>query len=184
MTMYKHIAKTIRSPEYKEALKKKLISWRKEPVYVKLDKPSNLTRARTLGYKSKQGFVMVRTKIKKGTRKREATSGGRKPLRVGRTKHSPGQSLQHIAEMRVARKYPNMQVLNSYHIAQDGQRKWFEVILVDPNHPVIKKDPKLKWLTKPNNKGRVFRGLTAAGKKSRMLGKGQGFERNNTNKRY
>lgn len=183
MTMYKHIEKTMRSPEYKEALKKKLISWRREPVFVKLEKPSNLSRARLLGYKAKQGFVMVRTKIGKGTRKRETPSGGRKPLRVGKTKHTPGQSLQHIAEMRVAKKYPNMQVLNSYYIAEDGQRKWFEIILVDPAHPVIKNDPKLKWLAESHNKGRVFRGLTAAGKKSRMLGKGMGFERKNTNKK-
>jgi large subunit ribosomal protein L15e len=182
--MYKHLSKTLKSPEYKADLKKKLISWRKEPVSLKIDKPSNLTRARLLGYKAKQGFVMVRTKIGKGTRKRETPSGGRKPLRMGRTKYTPGQSLQHIAEMRVARKHPNMQVLNSYYIAEDGQRKWFEIILVDPNHPVIKKDPKLKWLAAPSNKGRVFRGLTSAGKKSRMLGKGKGSERKNTNKRF
>jgi large subunit ribosomal protein L15e len=76
-----------------------------------------------------------------------------------------------------------MQVLNSYYIAEDGQRKWFEIILVDPAHPVVKNDPKLKWLAESHNKGRVFRGLTAAGKKSRMLGKGMGYERKNTNKK-
>ena len=184
MGMYKYIGKNYQSKEYKKELKEKMISWRKEPVFLRIDKPTRLDRARTLGYKAKQGYAMVRTKIGKGTRKRETTSGGRKPQRVGKTKHTPGQSLRHIAEMRVARKFPNMQVLNSYYLCQDGQRKWFEVILVDPNHPVIKNDPKMKWLSEGQNRRRVFRGLTAAGKKSRMLGKGQGYERKNTNKRF
>ena len=181
MGMYKYLVKLWRSDKQTEINKDRLISWRKEPVFVKLEKPTRLDRARRLGYKSKEGFVVIRSRIKKGTRKRETPSGGRKPLRAGRTKHTPGQNHQHIVEMRVARKYPNMEVLNSYYVGEDGQRKWYEVILVDKNHPVIKSDPKLKFLKK--QKRRVFRGLTSAGKKSRMLGKGKGYERKNTNKK-
>lgn len=84
---------------------------------------------------------------------------------------APRKSLQRIAEERTARKYPNMEVLNSYWVGEDGKRKWFEVILVDPSHPVIKSDPSFKWLQNPSNRGRVFRGKTSAGKKSRGLRK-------------
>lgn len=73
---------------------------------------------------------------------------------------TPKMNLQHIAEMRVARKFPNLEVLNSYYVAEDGKHKWFEVILVDPNHSCIKNDSKMNWICSPANRGRVFRGLT------------------------
>jgi large subunit ribosomal protein L15e len=56
--------------------------------------------------------------------------------------------------------------------------KWFEVIMVDPHHPVIKSDPKIAWIAGKTHKGRVFRGLTSAGKKGRGLrNKGKGAEK-------
>lgn len=174
MGMYKYIKNTYKTPEYKELMKQRIISWNKEPSFVKLEKPTKIDRARALGYKSKQGFVVVRGRIRKGTQKRETPSGGRKPLKAGKTKHTPTMNLQHIVEMRVARKYPNLEVLNSYYLAESGQRIWYEVILVDSNHPCIKSDKQLKNLG--NKKKRVFRGLTSAGKKSRGLGRGKGHE--------
>ena len=74
-----------------------------------------------------------------------------------------------IAEQRAGRKYKNLEVLNSYLIGKDGIHYFYEVILVDPERNEIKKDPALSWISKPGNKGRVFRGLTSAGKKSRGL---------------
>jgi len=173
--MYKYIKKQFRSKEYKDLIKQRLISWRKQPAFIRLERPTRLDRARSLGYKAKQGFVIVRTRIKKGTRKREKPKRGRKPLRAGLTKHTPGMNLQHIAETRVNKKYPNLEVLNSYYMADDGRHKWFEVILIDPSHPCIKSDKDMKKISK--QKGRVYRGLTSAGKKSRGLGKGKGFEK-------
>jgi len=99
-----------------------------------------------MGYKAKQGFAIVRTRIGKGTSKREKPAGGRKPLHAGMNKIHPAMNAQHIAEMRVARKFPNMEVLNSYYVAEDGKHKWFEIILVDPQHPCIKNDPQLNWI--------------------------------------
>jgi large subunit ribosomal protein L15e len=183
MGMYKYVRNLWRSENYKEIQQSRLISWRREPVFVKIERPTRLDRARRLGYKAKQGFVLVRARIGKGSSKRETPSGGRKPLRAGRTKYTPTQSLQHIAEARVAKRHPNLEVLNSYYVAEDGKHKWFEVILVDVNHPCIKNDQKLNWICKSHNKDRAFRGLTASGKRSRMLGKGKGYERKNTNKR-
>jgi large subunit ribosomal protein L15e len=104
--------------------------------------------------------------------------GGRKPKRRGLLKITMAKSIRRIAEERVARRYPNLEVLNSYWIGEDGRHKYFEVILVDPQHPVIRADPKINWICDPAQRGRVFRGLTSAGKKGRGLRhKGKGAEK-------
>ncbi|MCD6113822.1 MAG: 50S ribosomal protein L15e, partial [Thermoprotei archaeon] len=58
---------------------------------------------------------------------------------------------------------------------EDGNYKWFEVILVDPHHPAIKNDPDINWVTQKSQKGRVFRGKTSAGRKMRGLLKSRGL---------
>lgn len=152
-----------------DLIKQRLISWRKEPVILRIDGPTRLDRAHALGYKAKLGFAVARVRIGKGTSKREDFAGGRKPLHAGRTKMTPAMNLQHISEVRVARRFPNMEVLNSYYAGEDGKSKWFEVILVDPQHPCIKNDIKLNWICDPANRRRAFRGLTSSGRKSRGL---------------
>ena len=97
---------------------------------------------------------------------------------MGVKKITPKKSIQRIAEERVARRYPNLQVLNSYWLWEDGKFKFFEVILVDPNHPAIKNDPKINWICENHQTGRAFRGLTSEGKKNRGLrNKGKGAEK-------
>lgn len=180
MSMYKKIRETWKKP--RENLgglwKQRLIDWRKENVVERIDKPTRLDRARSLGYKAKQGYVLARVRIKRGGRKRPHPSRGRKPSKAGISKFTPSKSLQWIAEEKAARKFINLEVLNSYYVGEDGVSKWFEVVLVDPHHPVIKKDRKINWVCDPSSRGRVFRGKTSAGKESRgMAGKGKGFEK-------
>lgn len=50
--------------------------------------------------------------------------------------------------------------------------RYFEVILVDPAHKAIRRDPRINWICKPVMKHRELRGLTAAGRKNRGSGKG------------
>lgn len=147
--------------------KEKLIKWRKEPVDIKIDKPTNPVRAREIGYKAKQGFIVVRTRIRKGGRRKPRPRSKRMPSKMGVLKFKPHKSLQWMAEERVVRKYPNLEVLNSYWVGEDGKSKYFEVILVDVNHPAIRSDKDINWIL--GKKGRVHRGLTSAGKKSRGL---------------
>jgi large subunit ribosomal protein L15e len=136
-----------------------------------------LDRARTLGYRAKQGYVIVRTRIRRGSLHKHRFKGGRKPRSRGMNKITLDKSLQQVAEERVMRHYPNMEVLNSYWVAADGRHIYYEVILVDPHHPVIKADPKINWICQPNKKGRAHRGLTSSGVKSRsMRKKGIGSE--------
>jgi large subunit ribosomal protein L15e len=147
--------------------KSRLIGWRKQNAVVRAENPTNPKRAHALGYKAKQGFVIARARIRKGGRTRPKPAGGRKPSHAGRLRYTPKKSLQQMAEERISRRFPNMAVLNSYFVADDGVSKWYEAILVDPHHPVVMKDHKLKWISK--QKSRVFRGLTLAGKKMRAL---------------
>jgi len=162
----------------KELIRKRLPLWRSQPVVTKIEKPTKVFRARTLGYKAKQGYIMVRTRIRRGGRRKPRPKMGRKPRNMGVNKYTPKKSARWIAEERVARKYPNMEILNSYWVGQDGRWKFYEIILVDPHHPVIINDPKIKWIGLPQHTRRVHRGLTGAGKKSRGLyKKGIGTEK-------
>jgi len=103
---------------------------------------------------------------------------GRRQKRMGVAKFKPAKSLRLIAEERAARKFPNLEVLNSYWVWEDGRFKWFEVVMVDPSHPVIQSDKDVNWICEPAHRGRVFRGLTSAGKEVRGLRhKGRGAEK-------
>jgi len=176
-SMYTYIEQTWQSDEWKKTvLRKRLIEWRKEPAIVRIDKPTRLNRARALGYKAKQGFVVVRVRVRRGGLNKPRPNSGRRPKRMGVYGYSPSKGYRWIAEERAARKFPNLEVLGSYYVGEDGMYKYYEIIMVDPNHPVIKADPNLKWLQDPANRRRVFRGLTSAGKKARGLRKSRGLK--------
>jgi len=176
MAMYKYLNKLLKNKKsLKSVIKDRLIEWRKQPSQIKIKKPTNLVTARSLGYKAKKGYNIIRIKIKRGGRQRPQFKKGRRPTHYGR-RLVLKKSYQWVAEERVSRKYKNLQVLNSYLAGKDGLHYWFEVILVNPNEPSIKKDPKINWIL--NQKGRTFRGKTSAGRKSRGLkGKGKGYEK-------
>ena len=178
---YKYIAEAWAKPEKSyvdELMRQRLIGWRRQAVVTRIEKPTRLDRARKLGYKAKQGFVMVRVRIRRGGLRKQRPKAGRRPKRMGVKKFKPAKSLKLIAEERVARKFPNMEVLNSYWVGEDGRSKWFEIIMVDPQHPVIKADKNINWICQKQHHRRVFRGLTSAGKKVRSLRrKGRGAEK-------
>ncbi|RLG76288.1 MAG: 50S ribosomal protein L15e [Thermoprotei archaeon] len=182
--MYKYLKELWKksTEELKKLMKERLIKWRRGPSVVRVNKPTRLNRARALGYKAKQGFVIVRVRVRKGGRRKPRPRAGRRPKRMGVYGFAPAKSLRLIAEERAARKYPNLEVLNSYYIAEDGKYKWYEVILVDPNHPAIKNDPEINWICQPSQRGRVFRGKTAAGRKMRGLLRSRGLKETHKHK--
>jgi large subunit ribosomal protein L15e len=180
-SMYSYIRDAWKDPDntYTHELRwHRLQEWRREAAVQRIDKPTRLDRARSLGYKAKQGIIMARVGIRRGSARKSRYIRGRRTKRMGMRKITRGKSLQRIAEERSARKFPNLQVLNSYWVGEDGRLKWYEIILVDTAHPVIKSDPRLNWLCRPNQKGRVFRGKTSAGTKGRGQRKrGKGTEK-------
>jgi large subunit ribosomal protein L15e len=161
-----------------DLLKERLPSWRRGESVVRVEHPTRVDRARELGYKAKQGFIVVRSKIRTGGRRKKRLNSGRVPAKMGVKKITPKKSLQWLAEERAARKYPNLEVIGSYWVGEDGQYKYFEIIFVDPSHPIIKSDPKISWICRTGQKGRVYRGLSQAGVTSRGLrNKGKGAEK-------
>jgi large subunit ribosomal protein L15e len=177
---YKYIAEAWSKPEetfVDELMRKRLVGWRREHTVTRIDKPTRLDRARKLGYKAKQGFVMARVRVKRGGLKKLRPRAGRRPKRMGVKKFKHAKSLRLIGEERAGRKFPNLEVLNSYWVGEDGRQKWFEVIMVDPDHPSIKTDRDINWICQKQHNRRVFRSMTSAGKKVRGLrGKGRGAE--------
>ena len=161
MGAYKYITEAFQQ-EYKErseVYRQRVISWRKKPAVERVDRPTNLTRARRLGYKAKQGYVVVRVRVDKGRRTRRRPRGGRKPKSNYRFVQ-PGRSHQVIAEQKANRKYKNLEVLNSYWVGEDGNYKYFEVILTDASKPSVNVSSAIR-------QGKSFRGLTSAGQKGR-----------------
>jgi len=167
--MYHYLKQTWKKPD-KKTLRERMIEWRKSGVFTKVDKPLRLDKARVLGYKDKKGFVIIRIRIKRGGHKRPRPNKGRRSKRL-HTKKTLKMNYKWIAEQRVARKYKNLEVLNSYPVGKDGLHYFYEIIMVDPSKPEIKNDKTINWICKPQNKKRAMRGLTSAGKKSRGLRK-------------
>lgn len=170
MGLYKEVRKLWKKPQENipELWRARLIAWRRDPVTLKIERPTRIDKARSLGYKAKQGFSVVRQRVLRGGHTRPQLKAGRRPKRYG-TRLNLSKNYQQIAEERTQKKFKNLVVLNSYQVARDGKHYWYEVILVDPHHPVIKADKKLAWITDKKNQSRVFHGKTSAGRKGRGL---------------
>lgn len=185
MGMYQYIRDAWNNPSenLKNLWQQRLVKWRQEPTTIRLERPTRLDRARSLGYKGKPGFILVRQRVNRGGRQRPQIRHPRRPKAMGRRKDL-AMSYQVVAEQRAAKKYSNCEVLNSYYVGQDGLHYWYEIILVDKLNPSILADSRINWIAERQHKGRIFRGLTSAGKRSRGLhGKGKGYEKARPSKR-
>lgn len=178
---YRYMSELWKRPkdgEMRELIHQRLIKWRRQPVVNRVERPTRPDRARQAGYKAKQGVIVARTRVRRGGLRKERHSRGRVPSKAGVNKITMAKSTQRIAEERTSKKFPNLEVLNSYKVTDDGRHHYYEVILLDPEHPAIQNDPDLGWIAEPGHKDRAQRGLTAAGKKGRGLNKkGKGAEK-------
>ena len=128
------------SPE----LRDRVVSWRKQDAVTRIEKPSRILRARRLGYKAKQGIIVVRMRVGTGGMRKKRPTGGRRPKHLGVTRIKAAVNMRQVAERRVLERYPNKSLLGSYFIYKDGMHYWYEVILADASHPRIKKDKELR----------------------------------------
>jgi large subunit ribosomal protein L15e len=155
-SFYSHIKQAWKTPKEGKVAElqwQRKQQWRQEGAFVKVERPTRLDRARALGYKAKQGIVIVRSSVRKGGSRKSRHKAGRRSKRQGVNRLSRRKSIQRIAEERVSR------------------------ILVDPEHPAIQADDDLNWICADKHRGRAFRGLTNAGKKGRgMQRRGKGTE--------
>ena len=161
---YKYIAEAWKKPDKSyvtDLMWHRAIIWRKQHSIVRIERPTRLDRARNLGYKAKQGIIMVRVRVRRSGFRKTRPTGGRRPKRLGVTKFKVAKSTRLIAEERAGKCFPNLEVLNSYWVWEDGRYKWYEIIMIDPvilpDHPIA------------NQTKRVHRGLTSSGKQVRGL---------------
>jgi large subunit ribosomal protein L15e len=177
---YSHIREAWQNPEEGKVAElqwQRKQDWREQGAVERIDRPTRLDKARSLGYKAKQGVVLARVAVRKGGARKKRFTAGRRSRRQGVTRITRRKNLQRVAEERTARTFPNLRVLNSYSVGQDGRQKWFEVILLDPEHPAIENDDDLNWICADDQADRTFRGLTGAGRRNRGLGqRGKGSE--------
>lgn len=179
-SFYSHIREAWRRPDEGDLAElqwRRQQEWRNQGAVERIDRPTRLDRARSLGYKAKQGIIVVRVSVRKGGARKSRFRAGRRTKRMGVNRITRRKSIQRIAEERAARKFRNLRVLNSYPVGEDGTRKWHEAILIDPEHPAIRTDDDLSWLCEDDQRGRVYRGKTSAGTKGRgQRTKGKGTE--------
>lgn len=145
--------------------------YRQLPAIVRCSRPQRPEKARKVGYKAKQGFVIYRVRVRRGGRKRPFPKGNTagKPTNMG-IKYKAMRNLRSVAEEKVGRKRcGNLRVLNSYWLCEDSTFQYYEIILVDPEHNAIRRDPEINWIVNPVHKHREQRGLTSAGRKYRGL---------------
>ncbi len=167
-SFYSYLQEAMQNKRDTKEWREMLVRWRRSKAIVRTEKPFRLDRARALGYKAKTGFIITRVRVLRGAHKRTRPKGGRRSKRMTIRKVLK-MNYQWIAEQRAARKYPNLEVLNSYYLAKDGRNYFFEVIFVDPNDTGIKSDKNISWICSEKNTKRSFRGLTSAARKSRGL---------------
>ena len=133
-------------------LRQRAVIWRNENAVTRVEKPSRIARARRLGYKAKQGIIVIRMRVGTGGMRKQRPRGGRRPKHLGVTKIKADVSMKQVSERRVLERYPNMKLLGSYFLYKDGMHYWFEVVLADPSHPRIAKDKEIRKRVLPRIK--------------------------------
>jgi len=133
-------------------LRQRAVVWRNQNAVTRVEKPSRIARARRLGYKAKQGIIVIRMRVGTGGMRKQRPRGGRRPKHLGVTKIKADVSMKQVAERRVLERYPNMKLLGSYFLYKDGMHYWFEVVLADPSHPRIAKDKEIRKRVLPRTK--------------------------------
>ena len=86
--------------------------YRQLAVIHRASRPSRPDKARRLGYKSKQGYLIYRVRVRRGNRKKPAPKGATygKPVRQGINHLKYQRGLKSTAEERVARRCGNLRV--------------------------------------------------------------------------
>lgn len=140
--MYRQISKTWQEIFHEKAgdIRARAVELRRQPAMLRVDRPWRLDRARALGYRAKEGVVVIRMRVSRGGMRRKRPTSGRRPKHMGVLKIKSAVSSQSVAERRALERHPNMKLLGSYLVWKDGIHAWFECILVDPTHPAVKSD--------------------------------------------
>ena len=75
----------------KELLWNRMQEWRREGSVVRLERPTRIDRARSLGYKAKQGIAVARVQIRRGGRRVSRYVRARRSARMGKNRSTAGK---------------------------------------------------------------------------------------------
>ena len=125
--------------------------------------------ARRLGFKAKQGYVIYRIRVRHGGYKRPVPKGATfgKPVSHGVNQLQFARSLQSAAEERTGRHRGALRLLNPYWVGEESTYQFFEVILIDPFHTAIRRNPDPWWTTKPVHNHEEIRGWRLQAERAR-----------------
>lgn len=140
--MYEEISRTWQGIVHDKTgdIRARAVTLRQEPAMLRLERPSKLDRARKLGYKAKEGVIVVRVRVSRGGMRKKRPVSGRRPKHMGVLRIKSEVSVQSTAERRASERFRNMKVIGSYPLWHDGRFAWFECVLIDPQHPAIAAD--------------------------------------------
>src|SRR3989338_6115136 len=112
MGLYKHIGNLWKKQggELLKLSRERMIIWRKEPVTLRIERPTRLDRARSLVYRPKSGVIIVRQRVDRGGRKRPDIKGEKRG-KDARQKKIFEKNHRAVGEERAPRRYPNMEVV-------------------------------------------------------------------------
>lgn len=130
MGMHKYVNQSFQDSMKRrtEAFRKRIRDWNDQEGIIRVEKPTNIARARELGYRASREIIVVRVRVRKGKRVREPADLGRKPAK-NRKKENPGKKWQWFAEVKAWKKHRNMKLIGSYYAGADGMHSYYEVIL-------------------------------------------------------
>jgi len=108
------IAKKKQSDILRFLLRVRCWEYRSLNVIHRASRPSRPDKARRLGYKAKQGYVIYRIRVRRGNRKKPVPKGATygKPTNQGVNQLKYQRSLRSTAEERVGRRCANLRVLS------------------------------------------------------------------------
>ena len=78
-------------------LREKAIIWRRQKALIRIERPSRIARARRLGYKAKQGIIVVRMRVGAGGMRKQRPTGGRRPIHLGVVRIKAAVSMKQVA---------------------------------------------------------------------------------------
>lgn len=79
-------------------LRQRAVVWRNQNAVTRVEKPSRIARARRLGYKAKQGIIVIRMRVGTGGMRKQRPRSGRRPKHLGVTKIKADVSMKRIRE--------------------------------------------------------------------------------------
>ncbi|CAL5083003.1 unnamed protein product [Urochloa decumbens] len=122
--------------------------YRQQPAIVRLTRPTRPDKARRLGFKAKQGYVVYRVRVRRGGRKRPVPKGivYGKPKHQGITQLKFQRNKRSVAEERAGRKLGGLRVLNSYWVNEVLKFPGTKILSCESHCLVV--TPSLELITK------------------------------------